>query len=336
MKYRAAIVNLILVVFGLLIGLAVSEAVLSIWFAPDHNSSFENLEDLRRAMLTPDKNKSSSGSVPLAHIITPHPDDNIIYDLRPNLDVRFQRVRVKTNSCGMRGPERTITKPPGVYRIALLGDSFAFGWGVPQNKIFAQVMEDSLNRLFKGKPKVEVLNFGVPGYSTFQEVAKFKETGLDFNPDAVLVYFVDNDFGMPFYVRDVHRRGRLMSALRFADLARKALDPEIEQQRIDFFKYNPNRSLKELADITTKNGIKLYLTINPRKNWLSNKKKLWVLKRNNRIRFFSLRKELLYVLNVRGLTATDITLKDDPHPNAVRHEILGELLAAHMAAAIEG
>jgi hypothetical protein len=109
--------------------------------------------------------------VSLRAIVRSHPSDSIIYTLKPDLDLNFVRARVQTNSCGMRSPERPIVKPPGVYRIALLGDSFAFGWGVEQHETFAQKLEDVLNKRSRGHVKFEVLNFGVPGYSTFQEVA---------------------------------------------------------------------------------------------------------------------------------------------------------------------
>jgi hypothetical protein len=36
-----------------------------------------------------------------------------------------------------------------------------------------------------------------------KQVSLFEELGLDFNPDAVLLYFVQNDFGMPFFIRDL-------------------------------------------------------------------------------------------------------------------------------------
>ena len=52
------------------------------------------------------------------------------YELRPNLEKFAQNALVRTNSHGMRDRERSIERPAGVFRIAVLGDSFTFGFGV--------------------------------------------------------------------------------------------------------------------------------------------------------------------------------------------------------------
>lgn len=324
-KFKAAFVAV-----GLLFGFIISEAALELIGVPGSQQEYESLDDLRLAMLDFDDTKQDHHeSLPLAGIINPNPNDKIIYDLRPDLDVVFQNQPVQTNSCGMRDKERTIAKPFDTYRIALLGDSFTFGWGVGQDESFAVVLENVLNDLSKGKPKFEVLNFGVPGYSTFQEVAKFKESGADFDPDAVLVFFVQNDFGLPFYVKDVARPGQLMDAVSFARLASKTLDPEREQQRIEMLGFGANRALAELADFTNDRGIKLSVVINPRPDWRDDYNLLWVLRERNDINFIRLRKSYKEIINRRGLKHKDLTLPTDPHPSAYRHVLLGQMLATY-------
>ncbi len=54
-------------------------------------------------------------------------DPEIRKELPPNFDGLMLGAQVKTNSFGMRGPEIPLEKPPGVYRIAVLGDSWSFG-----------------------------------------------------------------------------------------------------------------------------------------------------------------------------------------------------------------
>ena len=196
--------NVLLALFGLLLGLGLLEVTLRFILPKRAGQEFTSIQDYRRAILDTDAARKSTRNdgVVLAALVNPHPDDRIIYELQPHLDVDFAYARVRTNSCGLRGPQRPVQKPPGVFRIALLGDSYAFGWGVAQDKTFAQVLEDNLNRLTGEKPKVEIVNFAVPGYSTFQEVTAFKEKGLDYDPDIVLVFFTHNDFDFPFFVRD--------------------------------------------------------------------------------------------------------------------------------------
>jgi hypothetical protein len=108
---------------------------------------------------------------------------------------------VKINSHGMRD-DREISKekPSGVYRIAVLGDSYAEAFQVDVRDTFCRVMENKLNACvaFVDK-KVEVLNFGVAGYATVQELLTLRSRVWDFEPDMVVLAFLPgND------VRDNH------------------------------------------------------------------------------------------------------------------------------------
>jgi hypothetical protein len=322
-----------LIAFGLSIGLVGAEIGTRILNAPKAGSEFESLDDLRKAMLKQDK-VDDAGDVSLRSIITPHANDKIIYDLRENLKVRFQGVPVTTSSCGMRNREISVVKPPGVYRIAMLGDSFTFGWGVDQEKIFPQVLEDDLNRASGGHPRFEVLNFGVPGYATYQEVELFKEKALDFDPDAVLVFFIDNDFQLPFYVKDVYRPGQILCSSSFLRLGMKAIDPKLEDQRMEMLGYDPNTALKELAEITKERGIKVGLTINPKKGWDRLYNKLWTVKQGRDIQFINLYYDMERMISERNINKRDLTLPTDPHPSALKHRLLGDLLAPYFMEAI--
>lgn len=321
-----------LVIFGLLLGLLGSDFVLQQLSKGKEASEFQDLQALRRAMLERDSRDAKDaldGSVSLRSIIYPHPSDKIIFDLIPNLDVRFQKVALRTNSCGMRGPEISLVKPKDTFRIVLLGDSFAFGWGVEEEKIFARVMERVLNEKHAGRLRFEVLNLGVPGYSTFQEVARFKELGLDFDPDAVLVYFVQNDFGFPFYVPDTQRTGGLLSAVSFAKLSWRRADPAIEKQKQTLVRSDPNASIKELSELCDSRGIKLSIAFNPRSEWKEDRRRLPVLREKPHIRSFGLSREIARLISERKLETKELQLPDDPHPSAAKHQLLGELLASH-------
>jgi len=228
----------------------------------------------------------------------------------------------------MRSPERPIQKAAGTYRIALLGDSFAFGWGVEQPETFAQKLENNLNK--RGGPlRFEVLNFGVPGYSTFQEVALFEERALDFDPDAVLVYFVQNDFGMPFFIRDVNGTGGMLSSVKFLELGKRLLAPEALEQQVKNTGLDPNRALARLVSLTSSRGIPLYLTINPRKSWKSDLQRLPSVRKSPAVKFIPLRDGLLEYIKRQEIPERDLTLTFDPHPSPLRHEILGSLLTPY-------
>lgn len=326
--------KLLLASFGAMFALAVCAVALQFLPTAPKGTEFNSIEDVRKAMVAPEDSSSSGGSeetgqISLRAIVEPHPSNSIIYSLKPNLDLTFVRARVVTNSCGMRSPERPVAKPPGVYRIALLGDSFAFGWGVEQDQTFAQKLEDNLNRLSDGRIRFEVLNFGVPGYSTFQEVALFEEKGIDFNPDAVLVYFVQNDFGMPFFIRDLSGNGGILSSMKFVQLGRQLLAPDAMNRQIQEMGLDPNHAFTKLAELTRRHGFKTFLTINPRKSWRSDLSRLHALKKASGIQFIPLRDNLLEYIKRANIKEEDLTLSFDPHPSPIRHNILGAFLTPY-------
>jgi hypothetical protein len=330
-------VKVVLVLFGLALGLVGFEIGLRIINRTPAGSQFESLADLRSSILrggADDTNTDPKRPVTLANIILPHSNDQIIYDLKPRHRVTFQGVRTETNSCGMRWPEMPLKKPKDTYRIAFLGDSFAFGWGVKVDESFPKVLEETLNRVSRGRPKFEVLNFGVPGYSTFQQVALFKERGLDFDPDAVIVFFVENDFGMPFFIRDHRDSSRLMDSMTFSRLDRSEFESEAE----DGYKvpaYDPSRALRELAEISSDRGIQVHLAINPRKKWGKIRNRLWVLKERGDINVMPLIDDLIFSIQARQIPENTLQLATDPHPSAVKHHLLGEIMAPFFLPVIE-
>jgi hypothetical protein len=93
--------------------------------------------------------------------------------------------RIEINDDGMRGPEVSLAKPPGTYRIALLGDSFIEAFEVPYDSTVGEVLERRLSAL-RGTP-VEVLNFGVGGYGTTQELLTLRHKVWKYSPDLVLL-----------------------------------------------------------------------------------------------------------------------------------------------------
>ncbi len=104
-------------------------------------------------------------------------------------------ARIRINSHGYRDRERSVNKPQGVYRVAVLGDSITESSQVDIDETFSYLAEEELNRRqCCGKPKVEVLNFGIGGYGTGQELILLRERVWKFNPDMiVLQFFAGND-----------------------------------------------------------------------------------------------------------------------------------------------
>jgi lysophospholipase L1-like esterase len=99
-------------------------------------------------------------------------------------------TEVRFNSAGLRDDEYSLAKPEGVTRIAVLGDSFAWGYGVEQDENFAAVLETQLN---EAGHAVEVLNFGLTGYGTDQDYLAYLELARAYEPDIVILAFYEND-----------------------------------------------------------------------------------------------------------------------------------------------
>lgn len=97
-------------------------------------------------------------------------------------------TRITTGPLGLRDPIATHEKPAGTSRIVLLGDSFVQGVGVDDPESVARRLDSRLGA------SVEVVNGGVAGFGTAQEVLFFERDVARLSPDLViLVFFVGND-----------------------------------------------------------------------------------------------------------------------------------------------
>ncbi|RJP27657.1 MAG: hypothetical protein C4527_12695 [Candidatus Omnitrophota bacterium] len=101
-------------------------------------------------------------------------------------------VLVSTNSFGMRMQEVELKKPDGVIRIAAMGDSCTFGWMTAEEDAYPRVLERLLNE--RTPQKFEVLNFGVPGYTSFHGLLQYERLVKRFRPDILILAFGFNDW----------------------------------------------------------------------------------------------------------------------------------------------
>jgi lysophospholipase L1-like esterase len=116
-------------------------------------------------------------------------DPVLVYVTRPGYET--SGVRISEAHGILRATDVTVEKPPGVFRIAVLGDSIAAAHPirVGGEPSFSEVLEQTLSP----RGPLEVLNFGTDGYGTVQE-ARLYETHVNrFTPDLVLVAYCLND-----------------------------------------------------------------------------------------------------------------------------------------------
>lgn len=110
------------------------------------------------------------------------------YELVPNV----KSGQISINSVGFRGRECPLVKPENTFRIVMLGDSETFSYMLKEEEALPAQLETILNKNSL-KLHYEVLNFGVEGYNTFQELEMLKTKGLKYSPDLVILNYVFND-----------------------------------------------------------------------------------------------------------------------------------------------
>jgi hypothetical protein len=158
-------VRLILIVMSVSMALVVSEGMLR-WLRPQETTP------LLRAL----------GQQ--AHVS----DARYGWKLRPAYTGPFAfGSKVAVNSIGLRDVEYA-PKAAGEIRILSLGDSYTFGWGVELDDSFVKVLERKLKDKLP-TTRIAVVNAGVTGYSTRQELLALTDLYDVLQPDMVLVTF---------------------------------------------------------------------------------------------------------------------------------------------------
>lgn len=92
-------------------------------------------------------------------------------------------TRIETNSMGLR--DREYPPRSAVPRVLALGDSVTFGFGVEAAESYPELLELS-SRASSSRP-LEVINGGVWGYNTLQELEYLKAGAAGYEPDVILV-----------------------------------------------------------------------------------------------------------------------------------------------------
>jgi len=124
--------------------------------------------------------------------LSPHP--YLSYSTTPNyFNYNNGRKEFSHNSLGYRGLETTLKKQTGIFRIVTLGGSTTYTSGVPENsKTYPALLEKELKEKF-GFHNIEVINAGVPGYTSWESLINFQFRVLELDPDLIIIYHGTND-----------------------------------------------------------------------------------------------------------------------------------------------
>lgn len=125
---------------------------------------------------------------------------SVLFGQDPNGPHAFE---VTTNPDGLRS-DLPRARTPGIFRVAVMGDSTVFGWGVGQNETVADGLAEGLRHLSGG---VEVLNAGQPGYSTVQAARLFASVVSLYQPDLTVLFLPLHDHNRVLVSDTEHLRG---------------------------------------------------------------------------------------------------------------------------------
>ena len=157
-------------------------------------------------------------------------DSGLFYTLRQGQCIFSNRefsVYNNINAAGLRDDENSLNNP----QIIVLGDSYAMGWGVEQEKTMAHQLES-----LTGK---KVLNAGISSYGTAREIELLKRLNKDSLRHLIIQHhsndfeenssYLDNNFRLPISPKQKY------------DSIKKSIDHRRQ--------YYPFKLLKEFAHI---------------------------------------------------------------------------------------
>lgn len=129
--------------------------------------------------------------IPPTHTKVPYLRGNpwLLWEMTPGIRTEMG-VAVSVNALGIRGSAITVEKPPGVRRVLIVGDSTVYGHGVEDQATFSARLDAMTGQT------VEVLNGGVPGYSSSQTLNLLRMRLLKTDPDVLVIasLWSDNNF----------------------------------------------------------------------------------------------------------------------------------------------
>jgi lysophospholipase L1-like esterase len=99
-------------------------------------------------------------------------------------------VTARNNTLGLRGGELVVERPQEMKRIVAIGDSFTWGWGVPDSGAWPAVLEVLLK---DSGIDVEVVNAGQPGANPFLYARNAARVVPVLKPDLVIIGVLQGD-----------------------------------------------------------------------------------------------------------------------------------------------
>ena len=121
-------------------------------------------------------------------------DINLGWKMKPGVEATIdmfdvENIPVSANSDGFWDKPFARVPSQGRARVAFLGDSYTWGYGVHDEDRFT-----SLIGMSKETPGIEAMNFGIPAYGTDQALLVWRNVVSRYDPDVVVLTVVPNDY----------------------------------------------------------------------------------------------------------------------------------------------
>jgi len=292
-----------------------------------------------------------NGFVPFSTLRTTYPSNPRGYfDHNSGIDHKF-------NSRGWRDDEHTVEKPDNTLRILALGDSYLFGQGVKRKDLFIEQLPRLLASKLETHQEIETINTGQSAYNTEMELKLLRESGLAYQPDAVLLSFVPNDvepnifaeghkveffseFTNSYVTNDwLSRYSELWMFLRrslaYYTLGQRHLQNSIDSYLDDSEKWQKCRSaLLDMRNLCEEYDVPLLVVIFP-----------FFVNLNGDYPFQPIHDQVVSTCEDKGIAVLDLRESyrnyrgpelwvhpTDQHPNDVAHQIAAEAIAEKLSA----
>jgi hypothetical protein len=187
-----------------------------------------------------------------------------ILELVPSKEVDFHGAKFTTNRWGMRDKDYEQIAAPNTQRIAILGPSFVMGSGIADDEVFEAVLEEHLNQENNGQTyaRYEILNFGVAGFSSLQNLFIFEEQVLSFKPNTL--FFVGYQIEEEVAVRNLaHSLSKgvdvpydyLKEIAREAGVGEQMMQSEIERLLQPYASEIVSKTYQRVVEIAREQGM---------------------------------------------------------------------------------
>jgi len=257
------------------------------------------------------------------------------HEHKPSTTGKFQGVKIRINSLGMRGPEPDLSNSQ-LKRIVFIGSSATLGWGTPEPETITA-------RIAKKKEKLyQVFNAGIGNYNAARYVLQFEEKLRYLKPDIVVVHYFINDAEIiPLSNNNILLLNSQLAAslyLLWNSLRLGATDTSALREHYRNVYDHKSKgflemrtALDRLDSMAREDNFQVIFTIVPDIHQLRSYPFRFIHDTMRNIVSGYDWKFIDFLESFRGYEGPELgTIPGDPHPNSTAHKIMADVLERHL------